>query len=112
MILHVAGDEDTGDAGLAADGRTQVPIGVGWKLSAKSGGVGVVANGDEYAMNFDFACFSAVGVAEANALHADAIGENLLHDGGSDKFDFFVGPGGIDHDFRSAKFVAAMNKIH
>src|ERR1700682_1387320 len=111
MILHVTGDEHTGDAGLAAVGGKQVAIGVGFKLAAKSGRVGIVADGDEDAVNFDFAGFAGVGIAEPNAFHTGAVGENLLHDSGGDEFDFFVGSGAIEHDFRRAKFVAAVNQI-
>ena len=111
MILHVAGDENTGDAGLAAVGGEQVAVGIGGKLAAKGGGVGIVADGDEHAVNFKFARFVGVGIAEANAFDTGIVGENFLDDGGSDKLDFFVGPGAINHDFGGAKFVAAVNQI-
>ena len=70
-----------------------------------------MADGDEHAVNFEFARFAGVGMAEANAFDTGAVGENLLDDGGRDEFDFFVGSGAIKHDFRCAKFVAAVNQI-
>src|SRR6202040_1354231 len=66
---------------------------------------------DEDAVNFELARFAGVGIAEANALPAGPVGENLFADGGRAGFDFFVDPGAIEHDFRSAKFVAAVNQI-
>jgi len=111
MILHVAGDENTGDAGLAAVGGEQIAIGVGWKLAAKGDGIGIVADGDEHAVNFEFARFAGFGVAEAYTFHTGAVGENFFDDGGRDEFDFFVGAGAVEHDFRGAKFVAAVNQI-
>src|ERR1700688_1709137 len=111
MILHVAGDENAGYAVLAAIGGEQVAIGVGWKLAAEGGGIGIVADGDEDAVNLEFARFAGFGMAKANSLHAGAVGENFFDDGGRDEFDFFVGAGAIEHDFRSAKFVAAVDQI-
>jgi len=42
----------------------------------------------------------------------DSAVENVHDDGGSEEVDFVVGTGAVEHNFRSAKFVAAVSESH
>src|SRR5262249_29846989 len=55
MILHVAGDEDTGNFRQTSVRGNQIPVLVGLQFSLENGCVWSVADRDEYTVERDFA---------------------------------------------------------
>src|ERR1700738_545384 len=112
-ILHASSDTDSGNSGPRTVTSNKVTVGVHLQLAAKYDGIGGVANGDENAANLDVAGFVGFGVADADTFYEFvSVGENLFDMRGGNELDFFVGARAVNHDFRSTKFIAAVNQIN
>ena len=112
MVLYVTGDKDAGDGSLAAIFGDKVAVGVGFDFAAEGGGVGIVADGDEDAVELDFADGAGFSVADADAVDgAVAVAEDFLDDGRGDEFNFLVGARAVNHDSAGAKIIAAVDQV-
>src|SRR5438445_8821060 len=56
MVLHVAGNEHARNRGEAAVFGKQVAIRIRLEFAFEDGGVGIVTDGHEYAIEWNFAC--------------------------------------------------------
>src|SRR5580698_8612913 len=95
MILHVASDEYAWDSGQGAVFGDEVAVGVHIELALEDGGVWIVADGDKYSVNGDFASFFRLQIAQARTLDVAFGRKNLFDDKRSDKFDFRICPGTV-----------------
>src|SRR5271155_355724 len=111
MVLDIASNKNTGNGGQGAVFGNEVAVAVHFQLAFEDGRVGVVADGDEYAVDGDFADLLGLKVAQAGAFDVAIGGKNLLDGERRDEFDFLVGPGAINHDFGGAEFVAAVDEV-
>src|SRR6266478_4417247 len=111
MVLHVAGNEYTGNRGQAAVLGEQVAVGIHFEFSLENNGVRIVADGNEYAVERNLARFLGLLIAQTHAFHVALWSEYLLHGERSDEFDFLVGLGAIDHDFGGTEIIPAVNQV-
>ncbi len=82
LVLHVAGREDAGNAGLrgiavAAGLGHQVAV-VHFQLAGKDVGVRLVADGDEHAMHVDLGQRARLRVLDAQAGDAGVVAQYLV----------------------------------
>src|SRR5215467_7938994 len=111
VVLHVAGNEYAGNRGQAAVFGKQVAVRVHIQLAFEDRGVRIVSDGHKHTIESKFARLLGFRVTQAHALDETFGSENFVHNEWRDKFDFFVLPGAVDHDFRGTKFVATMNQV-
>src|SRR5260370_7413023 len=111
MVLHVAGNENTGNRGQAAMLGEQVAVGIHFEFSLEDNGVRIVADGNEYAVEGNLARFLGLLIAQTHAFHVALWSEYLLHGERSDEFNFLVGLGAIDHDFGGTEIIPAVNQV-
>src|SRR5579885_3381211 len=101
VVLHISGDENARHPGQAAVPGDEVAVLVHIELAPKHGSVRDVTDSHEEAVDFDDASIAALRIADFHALHRALRG-----------LDFLIGSCAIKHDFRRAKFVAAVNQMH
>src|SRR5579883_665839 len=112
VVLHISGDENARHPGQAAVPGDEVAVLVHIELAPKHGRVRDVTDSHEEAVDFDDASIAALRIADFHALHRALRGNDFLDDGWRHEFDFLIGSCAIKHDFRRAKFVAAVNQMH
>src|SRR5579883_1556630 len=112
VVLYISGDENARHFGQAAVLGDEVAILIHIEFAAKHGRVGDVTDSHEEAVDFDGASIAAVRIADFHSFDVALRGNDFLDDGGGDEFDFLIGARAIEHDFRGAKFVAAVNQMH
>jgi len=59
----------------------------------------------------EFRGFLGFRIAQPHSFDEALRSKNFLDRKGRDKLDFFVGPGAVNHDLGSAKFVPPVNEI-
>src|SRR6266851_9337015 len=111
MVLHVTGNKHARDGGEAAVLGKQVAIRIHLEFAFEDGGVRIVTDGHEYAMERNFAGFLGFRIAQPHSFDEALWGKNFVYRKGGDKLNFFIGPGTVNHDLGSAKFVPAVNEI-
>src|SRR5258708_4264334 len=62
-------------------------------------------------MKWKFAGFLGFRIAQPQSFDKALRGKNFLDRKGCDKLDLFVGPGAVNHDLGSAKFIPPVNEI-
>src|SRR6476646_2421773 len=112
MVLDFTNDINAWNGGQAAMLGEEIAIAVHLQLALEDGGVRIVADGDENAVDCKFAEFFGLQVAHAGAFHVAFESENLLDRKRRNKFHFLIGLGAINHDFGGAKFVATVDEVH
>src|SRR5579884_2709219 len=112
VVLHISDNENARYFGEAAVPGDEVAVFVHIELAPKHGRVRDVTDRHEEAVDFDDASIAALRIADFHALDGALRGNNFLDDGWRDEFDFLIGSCAIEHDFRGAKFVAAVNQMH
>src|ERR1700730_2147421 len=113
MVLDIAGGKNARDIGQAAVVGDEVTILIGFELPAERLGVGIVADGHEYALDHERGGGAAYRVAEVQGL--DGVLRDiadLFNDRRGDETDFRIAFGAIEHDFCGAKIVAPVNQVH
>src|ERR1700733_4787472 len=91
----------------------QVALGIGFELAFENLGVGNVAYTQKHRAGGELPAFAALQIAQAERgdfFFADI--ENIIDDGVGEKRDLWIRLGSIEHDFRGAKCVAAMDERH
>src|SRR5580658_2345270 len=111
VVLHIASDKHARDSRQSAVFRDEVAIGIHLQLALENGRVGIVADGNKYAVYGDFASFFRLQVAQARAFDVAFGRENLFDDERSNEFDFWIRSGTVNHDFGSAKIIAPVDEI-
>src|SRR5229473_1523559 len=111
VVLHVTGNENTGNRSEAAVPGEQVAVGIHFEFSLEDDGVRIVTDGNEYAIERNLMCFLVLLIAKTHALDVAFGSENLLQGERSDEFNFLVRPGTVDHDLGSAKIIPAVNQM-
>src|SRR5260370_630567 len=82
------------------------------ELSIEDYGVWIMTDWHDYTVDGNLPIFLGLLIAQADA-HDVALGSrNLPYGIGSHKFNFLVGPGAINHDLGSAKFIPAVNQMN
>lgn len=81
-------------------------------MAVEEAGVGDVADGDEDALEFEFAFLFGEEVLEFDGAHFAFVVGEVFGDGGvPDGFDFGVGEGAVGHDFAGAELVSAVDEV-
>ena len=87
MVLNVAGDEHAGNGRQAAVIGDEVAVAVHFQLALEDGRVRIVANGDEHALDGDFARFLVCKLRRRAPSTWPCGSENLLDNERSDKLN-------------------------
>src|SRR6267143_2580740 len=111
VVLHVTGNENTGNRSEAAVPGEQVAVGIHFEFSLEDDGVRIVTDGDEYAIERNLMCFLVLLIAQTHALDVTFGSMNILHGERCDEFNFLVRPRAVDHDLGSAKIIPAVNQM-
>ena len=110
-VLDVSAGEDAGDAGEDVIVRLDVSVGVEVDLSGEDGGVGDVSDAQKQTTDRQDGFRPGDGIAQAEAEDFFLLdSENLLDGGVGAEMDLGVGHGPIQHDFRGAELLAAVQQ--
>jgi len=112
MVLHIAGDENTGNRGQAAVLGEQVAV---WKsissFPLKTMVFGSWPMATKYAVERNVARFLGLPDCADSRLPRDLRSMNILHGERRDEFDFRVGPARSIMILESAKIISAVNQM-
>src|SRR5712691_3641182 len=112
VVLDVPGNEHAGNGSQAAVPGNQIAVRIHFDFSLEHRGIRIVANGYEYSVEQDFACFSGLRMAQPHTFHEAFGGDDFLDYGRRDELDFPVGLGAFNHDLGGAEFLAAVDEIY
>src|SRR4029077_11497353 len=89
----------------------EVAIAVHLQLAFEDGRVGIVADGDEYAIEGKLSRFLCFQIAHPHAINMTVRSVNFLDNRRDDKFDLRIGLDPVNHDLGGAKLFAPMDKV-
>src|SRR5580658_4398842 len=113
-VLHVAGRVNAGNLNAVMRGedvvlRLDVAVLVEIELAVEHLGVGLVADAEEQAFDFQIAFGSVADIAQAEAFDGEVFdAENLFDDGVGAQLDIGMSHGALQHDLGGAEGVAAV----